>query len=170
MLEDNKQKISNNISSAENLSSQVQTMYSKMRHSYGLHKSKMDEWQRDHIDKAINKNKHEKLSDDPSQLDKSFSDITKWQQKLVDQMFIISAMKEAFLENKDHRLSNKTSGYLEDSENIIKQFNSLTQNIYTLSSKNVTIQKLVDKKNEYFPQDSSDVVQTDFSSFEPFDE
>jgi hypothetical protein len=53
-----------------------------------------------------------------------------------------------------------------------KKFNSLAINISILARNKSTIEKNLNQRDgsSYFPQDSWEVVQTDLSSFEPFED
>ena len=165
-LEKNKQQLHNNMSSAYNLIEETDILWRRIKRNYDTHKPKLTDDKQDLADStlAANNTKFEKNSDIASLEEKSLFDISRSQKKLTDGIFRLSFLKE----NLEQGSSNIRNKQLTDSENTIKEFNSLSSNITNLLVKRSAIQKELETRDNssYFPQDSSDVVQDDFSPFD----
>lgn len=102
----------------------------------------------------------------------SLVDITKWQKRFTDMIFRVNYLRENLPAGQNKRSISKREAYLEESEEMIKKFNGLSSNISNLISKQVALQTELQARNNTSPivQDSTDVVQTDFSPFDYIDE
>jgi hypothetical protein len=133
---------------------------------YSQASSKLTESERNIVgdNLGINSTRYDKATSDISEVDKAFSNITRGQKLITDSMYRINTLQESLPQDKS---SITRDNHLNKSEDVIKRFNTLSYNIHNLSSNNQDIRKELDNRNNssYHPQDSSGVVQTDFSHF-----
>ena len=168
---ENQELMSSNMNSTKGLLDEAARLAGGMRSLYSSNKSKLSESQRNSVGEnlGINSTRYDTYGDSNTEVDKAFSNIRKGQKLMADSMYRINTLQDTLPQDKS---SITRQNNLDKAEDVINRFNSLSHNIETLSSKNQDIRKELDKRNNstYHAQDSSDVVQTDFSSFEPFDD
>lgn len=170
-LNNNTEEISRNMSSTKDVLAEAMRIANTQTAHYGRHKSELTETQQNSVgaNLGINSTVHDKGPATTSEVDKAFSNIVRGQKLLTDSTYKLNSLQESLPENKS---TITRENQLNNGEETIKKFNTLSYNIENLSSKNQDIRKELDTRYNpsYFPQDSSEVEQTDFSSFEPFDD
>lgn len=121
---------------------------------------------------GINNTDLDKVPTNMSTVEKGLHDIGIIQKHLTHNIFRTQSLQEKIPFHDNEKSPNYRNKCLSDSEEIMQKFNSYASNICVLNVKNRDIEKEIDRKDSspYFPQDSSEVVQTDFTSYEPFDE
>lgn len=170
-LNNNMEQINKNMSSTKDILAEAKKVANSQTTHYGKHKSELDESQQNTVGNnlGINSTAYDKGPAVTSEVDKAFSNIVRGQKLLTDSRYKISSLQESLPEDQ---FTITRENYLNKGEETLKKFNTLSYNIGNLSSKNQDIRKELDSRHNssYFPQDSSDVEQTEFSSFEPFDD
>lgn len=170
-LKNNKDQIGDNIEATEGVHKEAKKITKLQSDTYYRHKNELTEQEQkvvgDNI--GINSTTNDKYPAYTSVVSTVLSEIARAQKKLIDSMFKVNSLKEYLPEHRSRPLWERHSN---NAEETVKKFNSLSDNIAKLSSQNKDIGKELDNRNKssYFPQDSSDVKPTEFSSWEPGDD
>jgi len=113
---------------------------------YSQAKSKLTESERNIIgdNLVINSTRYDKATDETSEVDKAFSNITRGPKLMTDSMYRINTLQESLPQDKS---SIPRENHLNKGEDVIKRFNSLSYNIHNLSSNNQYIRKELENRN-----------------------
>jgi hypothetical protein len=165
-FDETRQLINSNISSANDLELVSNRLHKNMTDIYRRHKTKLTQSEQDLIDSKLAENAIylDKTLHTNSSEEISLSQMGRLQKRMTDVILRFRYLQEK-LPGDDKAFKEKRESCLEDAEEVIKKFNTLSDNISRLAEKKIAIQKELNARNNPV-QDSSDVVQTDYSPFD----